>query len=425
LGYEFLDWPEDLGTGRLSARAMQATLGDARFDAIIVRETPTIGEIAAIWKHKSLHVLPVIDLTGTLGVAADLDASRLKARETDEVRHVVRRFQDRRALLHRDLLFSDNPGEQLVGRVFVSGRSLIPAFDPTSRDLVAYNTLPGAGLVGREAEALCGEGLFKRTFFERLHACARCHSRRLIVREECARCRSSQLGEEQYVHHFRCAFQGPEADFRLGDDLVCPKCRRELSHFGYDYDRPGTMVACSACGHATSECAIGFVCLDCGAHADGESCPTIDVFSYELTEHGKAFAEHGRSMLGQARRTLWFADLPIELVIALNAAGKQFNEDATPFALVSIFYEREREIAADHGAREFAKVRDLFIENMRAGLGEFGIVVKGRSHDFALLNDIGPHQAQGGLERLRLHASSTLRLDLGARFQAFGPEDFS
>ena len=211
LGYEFLDWPQDLGAGRLSARAMQASLGDARFDAIIVREPPAIGEIAAIWKNKSLHVLPVIDLTGTLGAAADLDASRLKARETDEVRHVVRRFQDRRALLHRDLLLSDNLGEQLVGRVFVSGRSLIPAFDPASRDLVAYNTLPGATLVGREAEALCGEGLFKRTFFERLHACTRCHSRRLIVREECARCHSSHLGEEQYVHHFRCAFQGPEA----------------------------------------------------------------------------------------------------------------------------------------------------------------------------------------------------------------------
>ena len=35
LGYDFLLWPEDIDTRRLSARAMQASLGDPRFDAIL------------------------------------------------------------------------------------------------------------------------------------------------------------------------------------------------------------------------------------------------------------------------------------------------------------------------------------------------------------------------------------------------------
>ena len=153
----------------------------------------------------------------------------------------------------------------------------------------------------REAEALCEHGLVKREFFERFHICPSCDSYRLHVREECSQCRSSNLSEEQYLHHFRCAFQGPEGDFRRGDELICPKCHHELTHFGFDYDRPGTMIMCGSCGHAASEPSVGFVCLDCGVHTDSDVATTRDVFSYQLTDQGISFAEKGGAVLGYAR----------------------------------------------------------------------------------------------------------------------------
>jgi CheY-like chemotaxis protein len=425
LGFQFLSWPEDLDANRLSARGMQATLGDPRFDGILIREPVTTDQLVTIWRRKALYALPVIDLTGTLGAKADLDGSKLSAHNAEQIAQLIRRFQNNRTRLHRDLLFSENLGEELLGRVFVSGRPLMAALDPVSKSFVSYNTTLSGPLVAREAEGLCEQGLFKREFFDRFQVCPRCDSARMHVREECPKCRSAELVEEPYLHHFKCAYQGPESEFRQGDDLVCPKCRRELSHFGFDYDRPGSMLVCRACGHAGSEPAVGFVCLDCGAHSDSEGCRTHDVYSYRLSDQGVGFAEYGRSFLGRARDALRLAELPIELVVALNAAAKRYNEEKIPFTLVNIAYEKEREITAEHGARDFALARDLFIENMRAALHKGDMVVKGQSYDFALLRDIGPVQAQSDFDKLREAAQGSVRYDLGAKFQAFGPEDFS
>ena len=281
-----------------------------------------------------------------------------------------------------------------------------------------------SALVAVEAEAMCDQKFFSRTFFDRFHLCPQCRSSRLNVREECPRCHSSDLAEERYLHHFRCAYQGPESEFRRGNDLVCPKCRRELTSFSIDYDRPGAMMVCGSCKHAGSEPAIGFVCLDCGAHADGDTCNTRDAFSYELTEEGDGLARYGRSLLGNARKLLRFTELPLDLVVELNAAAKKFNVDMIPFTLLNIVYRHERDITVEHGARQFAQARDLFIENLRSAVGASDTVVRGRAYDFVLLRNIAPETAREQLDRLRQSAQGNLRVDLGAELHAFGPEDF-
>ena len=427
LGFQFLVWPGDLDAVRLSARAMQATLGDPRFDAVVVTEPVPVGELASLWRRKALYVLPIIDLTGALGVHADLDASKLTARNTEAIGKLIGSFQDQRARLSRDLLFSEATGEELVGRVYVAERPLYASLDPLSRSLVSYNVALDSAEVAREAEGLCAQGLMRRKFFDRFYICPRCDSSRMQVREECSKCRSADLTEESYLHHFKCAYQGPEAEFRQGDDLICPKCRRELSHFGFDYDRPGTMIVCRSCGHAGSEPSIGFLCVDCGGHIDSEACETRDVHSYELTDKGVGFAEHGRTFLGEATNVLRFAELPIELVVALNVAAKSYNENKAPFTLINIYYANEREIASEHGARQFAQARDLFIENVRSALSadKTDMVVKGQSYDYVLLHNIDPHAAQPEFDDVLRDAQKTVRYDLGARFKAFGPEDFS
>jgi hypothetical protein len=149
------------------------------------------------------------------------------------------------------------------------------------------------------------------------------------------------------------------------------------------------------------------------------------MFSYELTEEGIGLAQYGRSVLGDARHLLRFTELPLELVVALNAAAKRYNGEAIPFTLLNIIYQNEREIVAEHGARQFAQARDLFLENLRAALTQTDVVVKGRSYDFALLRDAGPEESKAEFDRLRQRAQSTVRVDLGAKFQAFGPEDFT
>ena len=424
-GHELLVWPNDLEHTRLSRRAMQATLGDPRFDAVVISVPAGLDELASIWRHKALHLLPVIDMTGTLGVAADFNGASLKSGDNRQLDELIERFQDQRTKLHRDLAFTDNPGEKLLGRAFVSAKPIQATYDPLLLTLVRYNTIAPATMVVVESETLCTEGFLKRDFFERFHVCPRCDSARMNVREECSKCRSAHLVDESYLHHFRCAYQGPESEFRRGEDLVCPKCSRELVNFGTDYDRPGAMSVCLKCRHADSEPLIGFSCLDCGAHADSETTQTRDAFTYEVTEQGTAFAENGNAFLGQARQATRFTDLPLELVVALNGAAKKFNEDQIPFTLANIFYQHQQELTAKHGARQFAEARDLFIDNLRAALPAGDLVIRGNSYDFALITGMSTELSKHEFDRLQKHAQSTLRFDLGATFKAFGPADFS
>jgi CheY-like chemotaxis protein/ribosomal protein L40E len=426
LGHNFLTWPGDIQAGRLSARAVQASLADPRFDGILVKDPVSVEELGAIWRAKALYTLPLVDATGTLGCIADIDASKLTARDTTFLDQVLGKAHDRRLKLHRDLRFSEDLGEQLIGRLFVMDRPLLPTYDPHSKWQVTYNVPLTTAVIMREAEALCEHGFLRREFFDRFHVCPQCDSHRLHVREECRKCHSSQLEEEQYLHHFRCAYQGPESDFRRGDRLVCPKCRYELTHFGYDYDRPGSMVACEACGNAASEPAVGFVCLDCGGHVDADVAPPRDLYSYYLTDQGIGFAELGHSLLGTATHALRFADLPLELVVALNGAAKRYNETKEPFTLISIYYRNERDIVAEHGAKTFAKVRDLFLENLRTVLrGDADLVVSGHSRDFVLLAGSEPEETSADFDLLVAGAEKTLRCDLGPSFQVFGPGDFA
>lgn len=426
LGYEFLRWPDDFDGDRLSARFLQAVLDDSRrFDAIVVREPATLEDLGAIWSTKSLHVLPIIDLSGSLGPAADLNGASLSFGETDKVEALIADFHQRRARLHPDALYSDELATKLLGRVFVSAAPLTPSYDPATPGLIAFNAALDGDRVAQEAEGLCGQDYMKRSFFDRLHECAACGSSRFNIREECGKCGSPHLSEQAYLHHFTCAYQGPESDFRQGDDLICPKCRKELAHYSVDYDRPGSVLVCEACRHPGSEPLVGFVCLDCAAHATGDTVGTRDVHGYELTDKAIRYLETGRTWLGREQHALRLSALPLEVIVAVNAELQSYKSDGVPFSLLDICYRNEREVEREHGARQFTQARELLLENLKSVLRKQDQVIRGVSYDFAILTDVTPDETLEALEYLRKEATEGVKLDLGVVFNVFGPEDFA
>ncbi|MEM8744536.1 MAG: hypothetical protein AAGF14_07885, partial [Pseudomonadota bacterium] len=423
--YDYLRWPEDFNSDRLSARGMHASLSDGSFDAIFLGEPATVRDLSVIWTTKTLHLLPIIDMTGSLRKQADVDGTSLSVGETGEIDRVIDAFKARRAELHDDLVYSDDIGEKLIGRTFVSGGRLSARHDHTSRELVSFNTVLDFRSADKEIRDLLTRGLLEQEFFDRLHVCERCGSSHFNVREECPECGSPQLDEEAYLHHFKCAYQGPESDFRQGDNLICPKCRMELSHFSVDYDKPGSMLKCGGCGHATSEPAVGFVCMECDAHYDGDAVPTRDVHSYELTARGIEFAKGGHALLEGGSANLRFADLPLALIVAINAELKKVEAEKTPFSLLNISYRNKREIEQAEGVRAFETSRDLLLEMFRNTVRKGDDVVKGNASDFVLLKGTPPAEARAGLDELKAETTSSLRVDLGLQFDLFGPEDFN
>ena len=184
-------------------------------------------------------------------------------------------------------------------------------------------------------------------------------------------------------------------------------------------------MICEACRHPGSEPTVGFVCLDCAAHATGDTVGTRDVHGYGLTDKAVGYLETGRSLLGREQHALRLSALPLEVIVAVNAQLQSYKSDGEPFSLLDISYRNEREIEREHGARQFTQARDLFLENLKSVLRRQDQVIRGVSYDFALLSDVEPEEALEGLDYLRNQAADGLQLVLSVAFNVFGPKDFA
>ncbi|MBL8689346.1 MAG: hypothetical protein JNL04_09610 [Rhodospirillaceae bacterium] len=206
-----------------------------------------------------------------------------------------------------------------------------------------------------DLEALANLDLLDRRFFARVLTCPGCASGRLAAFEACIQCGSANLFEEPIIHHYRCGFQDGESRFVQGSDLVCPKCKHELKHFGVDYGRPGTLVRCRACQQVMTEPQPAFRCLDCQATVKGEQVQPFDWHHYDLNDRGAA-----------ATRV---ADLPhTEVPTVADAFPRTY---ALKDFLLLI---REQSLVAERYKRPMAigSITVANLDEMRAALGAAG-----------------------------------------------------
>jgi GGDEF domain-containing protein len=231
-------------------------------------------------------------------------------------------------------------------------RALQASFAPGSPLLVDYELLGRQPALRQELEHLAQLGLLRRRHFTRTHACVRCGSARLHAYEACPACGGGELLDEQIVHHYRCGAQEPESHFTSGHELICPKCRRVLRHFGVDYDKPGTAVVCQNCRAVSAAPATSFACLDCAAVTPGDTAAATDWYHYDLAEDGIRALHAGR--------------LP-GLDIATLVDGRSGAFQLSEFRLLA----GEALRVAQRYSRPFAMTRIAFadIEELRRTLG--------------------------------------------------------
>lgn len=135
--------------------------------------------------------------------------------------------------------------------------------------------------------ALAEAGYLTPAFRDLAHTCPDCGSINVLLRDGCPQCGGVDIADETLIHHFACGFQGEEQRFAThGGAYVCPKCRRELRHFGLDYDKPGLVHLCRGCGHRATELEARGHCLGCDATFSGEDSPRLAIHDFVLTPAG-------------------------------------------------------------------------------------------------------------------------------------------
>lgn len=135
------------------------------------------------------------------------------------------------------------------------------------------------------------------TYDDVIYLCRNCSGGLHHYRESCPNCESSHLREEDLIHHFRCAYVGPESDFRqqeFSPDLTCPKCSRKLKHIGVDYDKPSAVFNCHSCESVFQDPVIRAKCISCGQDDPVEYLVKHELFTYNITGKGIEVVEGKR-----------------------------------------------------------------------------------------------------------------------------------
>jgi hypothetical protein len=262
-------------------------------DLILIPGEPEPSAIGRLLSEANSPAPVIIARSETLGTRADLVLSDWSAPSLVAAIRSLEPLTARVAELPRLPGGSERNGLSALALALTRNCSLAPLFRADEPALVAYPLLFGIGNARGVLEELAGAGMLRRQFFERFHVCHHCTSSRLHAREVCMQCRSSHLEEQSLIHHYRCGWQAVQTSFEVDDVYVCPKCRRELRHFGVDYDKPGTITCCKSCNETMTEPNVELLCLDCGRSTSGDLASSIDWYDYHLLPDGIAAVKNG------------------------------------------------------------------------------------------------------------------------------------
>ena len=138
---------------------------------------------------------------------------------------------------------------------------------------------------------------FSRQPLDKVNVCYDCNSSYLNFSECCTKCNSLDLKSEELVHHFRCAYVGPQSDFVKDEKLICPKCDHQLKHIGIDYDKPSEIHTCKSCNHSSQETKMKAKCVDCSKENELDQLVTHDIHEYRPTEKAVAKSLESNSAL--------------------------------------------------------------------------------------------------------------------------------
>lgn len=342
---------------------------------------------------------PLIAFSDSFGARADRVLTEVTAEAIAGAIAALAPLIARLAALPRLPAGADRNGLLALTLAATRERAIAPEWSPARKQGVDYPLLAGIPEPRPLLEELAEAGLLRRRFFDRTHVCAHCDSARLHAREVCAACQSSHLGEHAIVHHYPCAFQGAQPLFEDGGGYRCPKCRKQLRHYGVDYDKPGTVFTCHACGAANSEPGVAFVCADCGKQTPADRAARRDWYAYELLPDGIACVNAGElprsDLVRPDGQGFSFRDFKLVVRQQLRIAARCRR----PLALLRV--EVDEDALMDRvGPNGFGPVSRLLRDLVGEVLNEGDAVAAHGGSILACLPECGGRQAQALVAKL-------------------------
>jgi hypothetical protein len=138
--------------------------------------------------------------------------------------------------------------------------------------------------VGRWLDELATKGVLERKFVSKLVMCPKCGSADTPVQYCCPHCRSIEIDKKALFEHLACGVIDKEDNFKKGEQLICPRCSRELGELGITHRSVGTWFQCRTCQKAFDRPQSFHVCRRCKQLFVIEDAALSDVFAYKLSK---------------------------------------------------------------------------------------------------------------------------------------------
>lgn len=172
---------------------------------------------------------------------------------------------------------------------FADGLASVYAAFVEINETVGCGKNPDDKILRNFVSGMMREGMIESDkFIEKIHLCPHCDSDHILFSETCPSCASSNLDEEDMVHHFRCANISPLSEYDEDGELRCPKCIKQFRHIGLDYDKPAKVSVCRNCGSHHLNTDMRATCGACGRKMSPHDLVSYDIMEYRFTP--KAFA---------------------------------------------------------------------------------------------------------------------------------------
>lgn len=359
-------------------------------DALQVSDEPKLGfdiavlvgqagatDLWSVLKTGRALLAPVIDFSGNHVERSDVSFPTLTAASLREALLAVAPILRLAGAIGDISNLPDSDGLYALGMAHSRQKEILAAWSASTRQDVYYPLLGMRSGDRKTMESLADLDLLQRTFFGRTNLCTHCGSARLNAFEACGKCGSANLRIEHIVHHYSCGAQAPESAFLHGELLICPKCRKELRHIGVDYDRPGSVFVCVACGESTADPSVQFVCLDCTKLTPSDSVETLDWFNYRITTDGISALKAKRLPNPNMMRALesYSGSLPMRdfLLVARNEHYVAVRYDRA-FSLARLRVENYEELQKQHGSLVLDESIRLFVRLISETLRKSDIV---------------------------------------------------
>ncbi|RMG79669.1 MAG: hypothetical protein D6714_16035 [Bacteroidetes bacterium] len=308
----------------------------------------------------------------------------------DEIVKRAKQIREKIACIEAGTINLDYDDEILLKALqfaFTRGEALTPYPDRYSKIGYGFPFLSAFLAAGDHLSALTlldkasRAGFWKAQVFDKINLCQKCRGNYLNFRETCSECHSIDLESENLIHHFRCAYVGPESDFRHGDQLLCPKCDRTLRHIGIDYDKPSEISHCKNCGHQSQTADMKAKCIDCQHEMDLEFVEMKNISTWSITPKGEKAAQFG---LAPSRPEM-------------ASSNSDPENETVPFQVFKILVAQERQRVVSKGTESYVgiltlnEVLEKTIDQRTLGLLQFEInqVIKGYLRPFDSLTNRG------------------------------------